>query len=118
MGRFQKRNMSFIFLVSCLLGPSGLKQARADAKSDVSVATTTTCANGSSLYFIVNANVTSGLTASVAQTVVLTSGKTVQSTLQVSLNAGQQKTLGCAVQDPPPAKNVQYSWQIQSAVYN
>src|SRR5690349_5477131 len=112
-----KRLTRWIVLgIVCLLSPIGLQQAVADAKTDVSITSNKTCDNGSSLYEISNANANSGVIATVTQTVVL-SQMTNKSDLQISLAASEKKTLGCSVQDPPPATNAQFTWQVSSAQY-
>jgi hypothetical protein len=63
---------------------------------------------------ISNSNATTGVTASVQQTRVSSTNTNV-STLTISLAASKTQTLGCAAQDPPPATNVHFSWQVQSA---
>jgi hypothetical protein len=90
--------------------------ALADATTDVSIATASSCANGSALYVIHNASTASSVLATVKQ-VITVAGKSDSSTLQIFLAAGETKRLGCAVQDPPPAKHVQFSWQVQAAQY-
>jgi hypothetical protein len=116
MRRMQRSKGWMAMGIVCLLSPLGLRRALADAKSDVSISSNKTCDNGSSLYEIANANATSGLIATVTQTIVV-SGKTIVSSPQISLAPSEKKTLGCALQDPPPATNVQFAWQVESAQY-
>ena len=116
MRRIQGSKWCIATGIVCLLNPIGLRRALADARSDVSISSNKTCNNGSSLFVIANANATSGLIATVTQT-VLVSGKTSASTVQITLGPSENKTLGCALQDPPPATNVQFTWLVQSARY-
>ena len=117
MNRIQKSTgCSLLLLTMWLLGVVASPFAMADANSDVSITANGTCANGSTLFVITNANGSNGISAIVKQT-MLVSGKTSVSTFAVSLDPNGTKQLGCSVQDPPPATNVQFSWQIQSAQY-
>jgi hypothetical protein len=99
-----------------LLNPLAPGVARAAAINDVTITSNATCANGSGLFVISNSNSSQGVVVNLAQTIIL-AGKASTSTIQISLAPGTTRNLGCAVQDPPPATNVQHSWSIQAAQY-
>jgi hypothetical protein len=116
MLKMQHSRRWFILGALCLLNLIAIQPVFADATGDAAIAANGTCDNGSSLMMITNANVTNGLVATLTQTMVV-SGKTITNTIQVSLNPSEKKTLGCTLQNPPPATSVQLSWQVQSAQY-
>lgn len=98
-----------IAVVGCLLCLMGFLPAFADAKADLSITPKGDCANGTT-FVITNNNATSGILASVSQST--SSGTT---TLQISLQPGEQKVLGCSPQGP--AGDFLTKWQVQSAQY-
>jgi hypothetical protein len=99
-----------------LLSAAAPLQVFADASSEVAIVAGGTCANKSELSVIQNTNTTRGIIATVGQTVTA-SAKSSVIVLTISLNPGEKKPLGCAVQDARPATDVQFRWQIQNAQY-
>lgn len=110
MRAFKFWSISLALCLLCL----GTQTALADAVTDLSIAANGTCATGATAFFITNGNATNGINATVTETSVI-SGSPTSSTINISLNAGEQKLLGCSPQDS--AGNFQITWQLQSAVY-
>jgi hypothetical protein len=101
-------------MVLCLLCLVVAPTALADAVTDTSIASRGACATGGTAFFIANNNTTTGLSATLTQTTVV-SGSPSSTTIQISLGPGQQKLLGCSPQDS--AGNFQITWKVQSAQY-
>jgi hypothetical protein len=104
-----------LILVSTLL--LGTTSALGDAMASAYVQAQGTCSNGSASWVVGDSDTTNALVVTVKQTIT-TQGSSNTSTFDVSLSAGQQKPLGCAVQTPAPMNvPAQFSWQVQAARY-
>jgi len=101
-------------VVLCFLCLVATPTALADAAADIAIASRGACASGGTAFFITNNNTSSGINATLTQTSSV-SGSPTSSTVQISLQAGEQKLLGCSPQDS--AGNFQITWQLQSAQY-
>lgn len=114
MRRIPTSKRWIIWAAACWLSLTFAPPTRADAMADASIVAKGTCASGTTLYVVANANATNGLIVNVTQTTVV-SGKTTTSTINVTLGPSGQKNLGCAA---PAGVNLQISWKVESAQYN
>ena len=108
-------NLSKAWLIAvagCLLLCLGRATAvMADAKADLSIAPKGACAGGGTTFVITNNNPNSSIHATLSQSTANAS----PTTIDISLQPGEQKVLGCAAQGP--AGNFLVKWQVQSAQY-
>jgi hypothetical protein len=86
----------------------------AGAKEDLSIAPNGSCSAGGTAFTITNTNSGKSIHATVTQSQVV-SGQTTVTTLDMTLQPGQQQQLGCSPRSS--AGNFLVTWQVQSAQY-
>lgn len=84
--------------------------ALADAKSDLAIGPKGACAGGGITFVITNTNASKTIHATLSQ-----STADATTTIDLSLQPGEQRTLGCSTQSA--AGNFLTVWQVQSAQY-
>lgn len=109
--RRSKRYQSWLVLiVGYVLCLTWTAVALADAKSDLAISPKGACTGGDITFVITNNNASKAIHATVSRS---TADSTI--TIDISLQPGEQKTLGCSTQSP--AGNFLTIWQVQSAQY-
>jgi hypothetical protein len=110
MRRTQRYKSWLILIAGCLLCFTCAALALADAKTDLSIHPNGACAGGGISFVITNNNASRGVHATVTQSTAAST-----TSLDISLQPGEQRTLGCSTQSP--AGNFLTTWQVQSAQY-
>jgi hypothetical protein len=112
-----RRRLIVALSCSCLVGSTLVERAFAAARDSIYVVAKGACPNGSALWVVGNNDQASGIVATLQQT-TSASGTSFSSAMDISLNSGEEKTLGCEVQElhPGPA-TARFAWLLQDARY-
>jgi hypothetical protein len=101
---------------ACLLAGTFVAHTLAAARDSIRITSQGPCPNASLLWTVVNVDPTNGIVVTIRQT-MNSSGQSYQSSFDISLDAAAQKTLGCEVNDVPPAGTGRFTWEVQDARY-